>query len=226
MHQVPEITRIALPERTRGMEQRKRILQRNICGVVLWALTACSPHSGGNNGTGSPTDNDARVLRRGLPGEPRTLDPQLADDDFSFQIVRDLYEGLTAEDSYGQIVPGVSSAWTVDDSGTVYTFSLRPDAKWSNGDRILASEFVEGMRRAVDPATASGSAGLLSVIKGASEIIAGREKASDLAVTSVGDATVRIQLEHPAPFVLQILSQPIASPIHNSSKASSGIVYS
>jgi oligopeptide transport system substrate-binding protein len=154
------------------------------------------------------------------------LDPQLADDDFSFQIVRDICEGLTAEDSYGQIIPGVSSAWTIDDSGTVYTFSLRRDAKWSNGDRILGSEFVEGMRRAVNPKTASGSAGLLSVIKGASEIIAGRKNASELAVTSVGDATVRIELEHPAPFILQILSQPIASPIHNNSKSSSGTVYS
>ncbi len=197
---------------------------------MLWALIACGHHNESNNATksssGPAIDNEARVLRRGLPGEPRTLDPQLADDDFSFQIVRDIYEGLTAEDSYGQIVPGAASAWTVDDSGTVYTFSLRPDAKWSNGDPILASEFVEGMRRAVDPKTASGSAGLLSVIKGASEIIAGRKNASELAVTSVGDATVRIQLEHPAPFVLQILSQPIASPIHNSSKSSSGTVYS
>jgi oligopeptide transport system substrate-binding protein len=64
------------------------------------------------------------------------------------------------------------------------------------------------------------------VIKSASEIIAGRKNTSDLGVTSVGDATVRVQLEHPAPFILQILSQPIASPIHNGSKASSGAVYS
>jgi oligopeptide transport system substrate-binding protein len=230
MHQVPEITRIALPERKRRIERRRHIPQRSILIVVLWALIACGHHNESNNATKSSSgpgiDNEARVLRRGLPGEPRTLDPQLADDDFSFQIVRDIYEGLTAEDSYGQIVPGAASTWTVDDSGTVYTFSLRPDAKWSNGDRILASEFVEGMRRAVDPKTASGSAGLLSVIRGASEIIAGRKNASDLAVTSVGDATVRIQLEHPAPFVLQILSQPIASPIHNSSKSSSETVYS
>src|ERR1700734_1113462 len=134
MHQVPEITRIAPPERTRRKELCKRILQRTIYSVVLWGLTACSPQNGGSNGTSSPLDNDVRVLRRGLPGEPRTLDPQLADDDFSFQIVRDMCEGLTAEDSYGQIVPDVASAWTTDDSGTVYTFSLRPDAKWSNGD--------------------------------------------------------------------------------------------
>ena len=116
------------------------------------------------------------MLRRGLPGEPRTLDPQLADDDFSFQVIRDLYEGLTAENPSGQIIPGVADSWTLDNAGTIYTFHLRSDAKWSNGDRTVASEFVQGLRRAVDPKTASGSAALLAVIKGASEIIAGRKR--------------------------------------------------
>ena len=192
------------------------MLQCSIFIVLVCGLGACNRHTESNNGVGDPSRPAIhdRILRRGLPGEPRTLDPQLADDDFSFQVIRDLYEGLTAEDAYGQIVPGVASAWKVDDSGTVYTFSLRPDAKWSNGDRIVASEFVEGMRRAVDPKTASGSAGLLAVIKGASEIIAGKRIISELAVTTVDDSTVRIQLEHPAPFILQILSQPIASPVH------------
>jgi oligopeptide transport system substrate-binding protein len=202
------------------------MLQSAILTMLLCGIGACDRHNESNNGVSGPSGpTHDRVLRRGLPGEPRTLDPQLADDDFSFQVVRDLYEGLTAEDAYGQIVPGVASAWKVDDSGTVYTFSLRPDAKWSNGDRIVASEFVEGMRRAVDPKTASGSAGLLAVVKGASEIIAGKRNISELAVTSVDDSTVRMQLEHPAPFILQILSQPIASPVHRGSKSSAGTVY-
>ena len=89
-------------------------------------------------------------------GEPSTLDPQLAEDTFSFPVLRDLYEGLTAEDRNGQIVPGVAESWTVDKTGTIYTFMFRPDAKWSDGDRTLATEYVrvaEGRRSQ----TASGS---------------------------------------------------------------------
>jgi len=143
----------------------------------------------------------------------------LAEDTFSFPVLRDLYEGLTAQDRNGKIVPGAAESWTIDETGTVYTFLLRPKAKWSDGDPTIATEFVQGFRRAVDPQTASGSSALLAVIKGASDIIAGRKKVTDLGVTAIGESTVRIELEHPAPFVLQILSEPIAAPTHSHANA-------
>jgi oligopeptide transport system substrate-binding protein len=158
--------------------------------------------------------NAKTTLNRGLLGEPSTLDPQLADDTYSFQVIRDLYEGLTAEDRAGRIVPGVASSWQIDSSGTVYTFHLRRDAEWSDGSRIVAPEFVQGLRRAVDPLTASGSADNLLIIKGAADIIAGRKKVSELGASALGEDTVQIQLEHPAPFILEILSQPTAAPFH------------
>lgn len=178
-------------------------------------LAACSHQDGGS----SRTDEASRVLRRGIPGEPRTLDPQIADDDFSFQVLRDLYEGLTAEDSSGRITPGVADSWTVDSTGSVYTFHLRPEARWSNGDRVTASEFVQGLQRAVDPRTGSGSASLLSAVKGATRIIEGQEDASALGVLAINDSSIQISLEHPAPFILQILSQPIAAPYHKNSSS-------
>lgn len=182
------------------------------CAIVaaIAILAACGHHD--NGGSGEAVAD--RVLRRGLPGEPRTLDPQLADDDFSFAVLRDLYEGLTSENASGQVVPGAAASWTLDATGTVYTFHLRPEAKWSDGDRITASEFVQGLRRAVDPKTASGSAGLLAVIRGATDIIAGKSNVTELAVTAIDESTVQISLEHPAPFILQVLSQPIAAPFH------------
>jgi len=197
------------------------------CGILLFVITGC-----GGKGTSGENDrarasgdksNAERMLRRGLPGEPRTLDPQLAEDTFSFPVLRDLYEGLTAEDRNGQIVPGAAESWTVDSTGTVYTFHLRPNAKWSDGDRTVANEFVQGLRRAVDPKTASGSSALLTVIKGASEIIAGRKRVTELGVTATSESSVQIELEHPAPFVLQILSEPIAAPTHIRGNADSAI---
>ncbi len=155
-----------------------------------------------------------RVLRRGLPGEPQTLDPQLADDTYSNQVVWDLYEGLTALDRDGSVTPGVAESWTTDPAGTIYTFYLRPNAKWSDGERVYAREFVSGLRRAVDPRTASGSANLLSVIKNANEIIGGKKSVAELGVTAPSENTIRLELERPAPYILQILAEPVAAPLH------------
>ena len=219
MQQPTEITRVARDPYRQLIESTRVLLRCGMLLAVVAGATGCTG-KGQNNGDGGPArfqddkSNAMRILRRGLPGEPRSLDPQLAEDTFSFPVLRDLYEGLTAQDRNGQIVPGAAESWTVDESGTVYTFLLRPKAKWSDGERIVATEFVQGLRRAVDPQTASGSSALLAVIKGASDIIAGRKKATDLGVTAIGESTVRIELEHPAPFVLQVLSEPIAAPTH------------
>lgn len=173
--------------------------------ALLLCIVGCQ--QGGQAGS-------ARALHRGQPGEPRTLDPQLADDDFSFAVIRELYEGLTSEDAHGQVIPGIADYWTIDELKTTYTFHIRTNAKWSNGDPVLAEEFVLGLRRAVDPKTASGSAGLLAIIKGASEVIANKKGVDSLGVAAIGRSDVRIQLEHPAPYFLQLLSQPIAAPFH------------
>jgi len=227
MQQPTEIPGVAEDPAPRVMGIVRSLLR---CGMVLVVIASTAACTGKQQSHESPSAQDhsnesghVRILRRGLPGEPRTLDPQLADDTFSFPVLRDLYEGLTAEDRNGRIVPGVAESWTIDKSGTVYTFLLRPNAKWSDGERTTASEFVQGLHRAVDPQTASGSSALLAVIKGASDIIAGRKKVAELGVTAIDDSTVRIELEHPAPFVLQILSQPIAAPEHIRSSTVAGI---
>jgi oligopeptide transport system substrate-binding protein len=217
MQQVTEIASVGVNGAQRAGKSLGVLLRYGIILAAIYATTACDGRTGESvtsAATPNDTSNATRMLRRGMPGEPRTLDPQLADDTFSSLVVRDLFEGLTAEDRAGRIVPGVARSWSVDATGTIYTFVLRPEAKWSDGNRIVASEFVQGLRRAVDPLTASGSAALLVPIKGASDIIAGRKKVTDLGVSAIDESVVRIELEHPAPFVLEILSQPIAAPVH------------
>ena len=70
------------------------------------------------------------VLRRGLGGQPGSLDPQRAEDAFSFDVLRDLYEGLTTSSPSGEVKPAAAESWTVDNSGLHYTFKLRGNARW------------------------------------------------------------------------------------------------
>jgi oligopeptide transport system substrate-binding protein len=225
MYQVPENTELIVAPGRQVIEYARKFVGVPAIFLCAAIIVACGSHSeSGGRGSGvTPLQGDRnvqRTLKRGLPGEPRTLDPQSADDTYSFQVIRDLYEGLTAESPSGDIVPGTASSWTVDSTGTIYTFQLRPDARWSNGDRLVAAEFVEGLRHAVDPKTASGSAAMLTAIKGASEITSGRRKVVDLGASAIGDSVIQIELEHPAPYLLEILSQPIAAPLHANSKLS------
>jgi oligopeptide transport system substrate-binding protein len=229
MYQVVEKLAIDVAVARQAIEFARNMVRRGALFGCAAVMTACgSPPDTDHRPSVSPPSHqgaefDVRTLKRGLSGEPKTLDPHLADDNYSFQVIRDLYEGLTAEDSHGGIVPGVAASWTIDATGRIYKFQLRREAKWSDGSQIVAEEFVRGLRHAVDPSTASGSATILTIIKGASEIIAGRKEVADLGITALSESTVQIELEHPAPFVLEILSQPIAAPIHSIKNVASDI---
>src|ERR1700677_3667111 len=128
-------------------------------------FAGCHPESRNNHEAPvNPT-----TLRRGIGGEPSSLDPGVASDTFSYEVIRDMYEGLATESADGQILPGVASSWSVDQTGTEYTFNLRHDAKWSNGSPVRAQDFVVAWRRVVDPKLASQVADFFRPIAHAAE---------------------------------------------------------
>jgi oligopeptide transport system substrate-binding protein len=104
------------------------------------------------------------ALRRGLRGDIATLDPQKAGDELSKEVIRDLFEGLTTEGDDGRAQSALAVSWTISEDLLTYTFRLRDDARWSNGDPVVATDVLRGLRRAVDPATASPSANILRPI--------------------------------------------------------------
>ncbi len=163
----------------------------------------------------------AEVLRRGLSGEPATLDPAEAADTFSYEVMDDLYEGLTSESPSGAVIPGVASSWTVSASGTQYTFELRPDAKWSNGKPVRARDFIAAWQRTLDPKQGSPVADNLRLILHAAAIIAGKSPVAALGVEARGDALLIVNLEQPAPYFLQLLSHSAAYPIYTDASAHS-----
>lgn len=153
------------------------------------------------------------MLRRGNGGDPGSLDPSLAEDDHAFRVLTDLYEGLVITDGTGAVVAGVANEWELSDDGTRYTFRLRPDAAWSNGDRVIARHFVDSFQRTLAPESGSAYSFLLLPIRNAAEVQQGKLPSSELGITAPDDDTLTIDLEEPAPHFLSVLTMPIALPL-------------
>jgi oligopeptide transport system substrate-binding protein len=187
--------------------------------LTLAALAAC----GAPSGPAAPAAGaGARVLVRGGGPDPDSLDPQKARGFEAQSIVRDLCEGLTTLDHQAGVAPGIASHWSVSADGLTWTFTLRPNARWSNGDKVVAADFVAGFRRLVDPATASGYAQYADVIAHTDDIVAGRKPSSALGVAAPDDATLVITLGTPAPYLPALLSHPSTCPVHRPTLARYG----
>ncbi len=193
---------------------------------LLTALLAVAACGGGEKKKAepapAPTKADDTTLTRGNGPEPDTLDPQRARTDSAFNILRDVFEGLTAVGPDGSAVPAAATSWTVSPDGLEYTFHLREGLKWSNGDRLVAGDYVAGMRRLVDPATASAYAQIFESVVNAAAITRGEKKPSELGVEAPDDRTVVIRLQNPAPYLLGLLAQPGTFPVHGPSLAANG----
>jgi oligopeptide transport system substrate-binding protein len=162
------------------------------------------------------------VYNRGNDSDPETLDQHLTSTVSEAHILRDLYEGLVVQDAKAEIIPGVAESWTVSDDQLVYTFNLRTDAKWSNGDPVTANDFVFSLRRIQDPATAAQYANVLYPIKGAEAANKGEAPTDQMGVVAIDDHTLEITLENPTPYFLELLTHQTGLPVHQASVESLG----
>jgi oligopeptide transport system substrate-binding protein len=153
-------------------------------------------------------------LRRGNGSEPDSIDPQLARMEAAMTILRDCYEGLVTMAPDGTPIAGAAESWTVSEDGRTYTFRLRSNARWSNGDRMVGQDFVAAWQRLVDPATASQYALMLEPVANAGDIVASRKPATALGVSAPDEATLVVQLSGASPYFLAMLSHPSTFPVH------------
>lgn len=145
-----------------------------------------------------------------LPELPQTLDPQTASTDTELLIVKNIYEGLLRKNESGAIVCGVAESFKIEN--LTYTFKLRKNAVWSNGDKITANDFVFGFRRAVSPETDSPFVTRLFSISGAESIYNGKSSPESLGVTAVNDTTLTITLAREDSEFENTLTTSIAMP--------------
>ncbi|HVZ00043.1 MAG TPA: peptide ABC transporter substrate-binding protein [Dongiaceae bacterium] len=161
------------------------------------------------------------TLVRGMGPTIGTLDPQLNFLANEGWIQDDMYEGLTAQDASGNIIPGAADKWELSDDGLTYTFHLRDGLKWSNGDPLVAQDFVNGVVRTVDPATASDKAYIFCstiAVTGVCDFTA--KKTSDptkLGISAPDAKTVVVKLDKPAPYALIYFGSYYGAPLHKPS---------
>ena len=208
----------------------KRIVALVLAMVMALSLAACGGSSApaataapAAAGDAAPADTAAaasdgdKVLNVMVEVEVESLDPQVATDGTSFEVIANYTDGLTQMDADGAAVPAIAESWDVSEDGTIYTFHLREDANWSNGEPVTANDFVFAWQRAADPALASEYSYMLSdigQIKNAAAIIAGEMDKSELGVKAIDDKTLEVTLEVPVSYFLSLMYFPTFYPVN------------
>ncbi len=157
-----------------------------------------------------------QTLLLGNLAEPQDLDPQINTAYTDMNILLALFEGLTVlDEKTSEALPGVADQWQASADGLVYTFHLRPNAKWSNGDPVTSHDFAYSFQRMLTPGFAGEYSYMLWPIKNAEAFNKGKIKDfASVGVATPDDATLRITLEHPTPYLPSLATHPTWCPVH------------
>jgi len=163
-------------------------------------------------------------------GEPVTLDTGRSSISTSWNCQGPIFEGLTrlqgTPSGAAVIEPGVAESWEANEAGDVYTFHLREDAKWQDGQPVVAEDFVYSWVRMLDPATGSPYAWLITpIIKNAAAFNNGEANAEDVGVKAVDARTFQVTLEKPTPYFMQLSYFPTLRPMRKDAVDAAGEAY-
>jgi oligopeptide transport system substrate-binding protein len=193
-------------------------------GTLLAASLALSGCSRGDSNVRS--GDIGQVLHRGIGPDLTDLDPQLWFQTSDYTVLSAILEGLVAEDPVDlHPVPGVAESWEVSPDALTYTFHLRANARWSNGETVTARDFVDSWRRILTPALGATAANQLYLIRGAEAFNRGASDFSQVGIQAPDPRTLTVTLEHPAPWFLSALTSPSFLPVPMATIAKYGPVY-
>lgn len=184
----------------------KRYLAITICVILMFTmLTGCGKKT--DVATGLSIDADKSMEKPKSKGltrftwristDPPTLDPQINNKSVGNTVIDNIFEGLISENEKLEIEPGVAEKWDVSDDGLIYTFHLRKDAKWSDGQPITTKDFLYAWKRALSPEVAVPRTGDYFHIKNAEEYYKGNIELSEVGFKMVDDHTIKIELGFP-----------------------------
>ncbi|KIY23789.1 MULTISPECIES: peptide ABC transporter substrate-binding protein [Mesobacillus] len=195
----------------------KKILTMLMAAFLVFTMAACTA----NNDAGKETDGkdsgdkgEEKVLYLNNGQEPTSFDPPIGFDSASWNSLNNLMEGLTRLGKDHQPEAATAEKWDVSEDGKTYTFHIRKDAKWSNGDDVTANDFVFAWKRLLDPATGSAAAFLGYFIEGGEEFNSEKGSAEDVKVKAVDDKTFEVTLTSPQAYFLSVIANPAFFPIN------------
>ncbi len=194
---------------------------RYLWGLALGLLLAAC---GEKQATNVEYGIEHQILYYGNGDEPKSLDPHLTTGSPDNNIIMNLSEGLISKDSATlEPTPGVAESWTISDDQRVYTFRLRPNARWSNGDPVTAEDFVFSWRRALTSSVPNEYAYMMFYIAGAEDFYNGKSgDFGQVGVKALEPRVLEVTLKYPASFFLQLLDHHSYYPIHRATLEKSG----
>ncbi|HYE83720.1 MAG TPA: peptide ABC transporter substrate-binding protein [Clostridia bacterium] len=176
--------------------------------IVSIALSACAPKPPAEAPAGETPAPAAepKIMRTNNMSEPGALDPQLAQGTHDSWVLDHIFEGLYKKSQDGSIVPGMAKEYKLAADNVTYTFTLRDDIKWSNGEPVTAHDFEFAWKRALDPALASDYAFQLYYLKGGEAYNTGAGKVEDVGVKAIDDKTLEVVLATPTAYFVELTS--------------------
>lgn len=153
-------------------------------------------------------------LRYSVGSEPETLDPRRSTGSPEACIEAQIFEGLTSPDAKNLPKPATAERWTISADGLTYTFFLRPDAKWSNGDPVTAADFEYAWKTALSPELGSKYAYQLFYLKNGEAYNQGKASAATVGVKALDQRTLRVTLEQPTAYFLSLTAFSTYYPVH------------
>jgi len=171
-------------------------------GFVLATFAASSVFAAGTHPVTGEALADDQTFTYSLLDEFTTADPQMVEDVSGSYFVRDLFEGLMNQDADGNLIPGVATGYTTNDAKDVYTFTLRNNARWSDGNPVTAHDFVYAWRRLADPATASPYSWFADImaLENVGAVMSGESPPEALGIRALDNHTLEVRLTASLPY--------------------------
>ncbi|MDR0819573.1 MAG: peptide ABC transporter substrate-binding protein [Oscillospiraceae bacterium] len=196
----------------------KRILTLLLAAALVFGLIGCTPKedtpSGGTSASGdNAASGGEKKIIYAIADDPEEMNPTLNSYSRSSNVLQQLFRGLYKFDVNKQLVPALAESHTVDDTGTVYTFKLRKDLKWSDGSPLTANDFEYAWKLALTPETASKSVNFFFYLKNGKEYYEGTATIDDVGVKALDDLTLEVTLNTPTPWLIALTATTYYMPV-------------